>query len=669
MKTVKVFEKFPKLTKNPQLKFGINYLVSVAGGQWFMYNASEKSIITGTMGDIYNPGKPKDVSDYKEYRISTVIPFEVSNLIAHPAHIGLCLLWGRHGIAVVNIPVNSKNDDEIDQVKGTIIGEDLYMENVKLKTIQVKWHPSGAHKAVVALHSDFKVRLYTLDNPCVPLAEIGVGPPVESQQDPEDVLVGSELEVPTDIDFGPHLPKSNLWIIFVLQESGAIYYILIRALENIKRCYVELHGPLRAHDEVDDNLGVVRSKYTSLVVTKNFPIVITTGDLSNTLQHFLLLPDDFETEECVLEEKVLSGEMKLYLREKIILETISETDLNYLQLIQDPAADHRYVCVTETGVYLICVNFIPDIRLYVKSAGVTETLRSNPSTVRFLICWKVSDKSQPDKCLAGLSFCDPAEQKLLIVLGDLRAVLVDVNYSSYSVGDSPADLESGRSQNSASSFAFGSDFQDILKTVKTILKKDATQPLMCSPQEITGEDLEKFTIESLDLLAREYMERQEEAVNYLDCAISTVQVKTETMCENLEELLQSRVDLRQKAETIAEQYDEAGSKNEQFQKRLQTILHKQQQALPAMTDQEKQWRRTLEEWEKDVEIFKSWILALREKARAEKDNKLNQQAQALSLRLTPHQIAEIKSEIMRQHETILRLTKEIREMKQALGVP
>ena len=669
MKTVKVFEKFPKLTKNPQLKFGINYLVSVAGGHWFMYNGSEKSIITGSMTDVYNPvqGKPKDVSEYKEYQISTVIPFEVSNLIAHPADIGLCLLWGRHGIAVVNIPVNPKNG-ESDQVKGTIIGEDLYMENVKLKTVQVKWHPGGTHKTIVALHSDFQIRLYNLDNPCVPLAEIGVGPPVESQPDPEDVLVGSEMEVPTDFDFGPHLPKSNLWIIFVLQESGAIYYILIRALENIKRCYVELHGPLRAHDEVDDNLGVVRSKYTSLVATKNFPIVITTGDLSNTLQHFLLLPDDFETDECVLEEKVLSGDMKLYLREKIILETVSETEPNYLQLIPDPTADHRYVCVTETGVYLVCVNFIPDIRLYVKSdAAATETLRPNPSTVRFLICWKVSDKSQPDKCLAGISFCDPAEHKLLIVLGDLRAVLVDVNYSSYSVGDSPHDSER-RNKNSASSFAFGSDFQDILKTVKTILKKDASQPLMCSPQEITGEDLEKFTIESLDLLAREYMERQEEAMNYLDCAISTVQVKTETVCENLEELLQSRVDLRQTAEAVAEHYDEAASKNEQFQKRLQSILYKQQQALPAMTDQEKQWRRTLEEYQKDVEIFKSWILALREKAHAEKDNKYNQ-VQALGLRLTPHQITEIKSEIMRQHETILRLTREIREMKQALGVP
>ncbi|CAG7818946.1 unnamed protein product, partial [Allacma fusca] len=323
--------------------------------------------------------------------------------------------------------------------------------------------------------------------------ETNVGPRAQKQS---NFLTQEESQIPIDFDFGPHLPKSNLLLIFVLEQSGALYYILLRTLDNIKKCYKEVHGPLRIHGELDDKLTFVGSKHTSLVVTKNFPIVVTTGDLSNTLQHFLLLPDDFETDEVVVEEKVLSGEIKLYLRERIILETISETDNNYLNLIQDPNIDHRMSCVTETGIYIINVNFVPEVRLFLRSSGDNDNLRSTPSSVQFLVCWKVNDKSQPGRCLAGLSFCDALEQKLLIVLGDLRAFTVDV---SCSVLDDMGKYDTSRDGVGSGGFAFGSEIQDISKTVKNMLKKSATQPLMCSNQEVQGEDLEKFTVEALEL--------------------------------------------------------------------------------------------------------------------------------------------------------------------------
>ncbi|CAG7692465.1 unnamed protein product, partial [Allacma fusca] len=111
-------------------------------------------------------------------------------------------------------------------------------------------------------------------------------------------------------------------------------------------------------------------------------------------------------------------------------------------------------------------------------------------------CWKVNDKSQPGRCLAGLSFCDALEQKLLIVLGDLRAFTVDV---SCSVLDDMGKYDTSRDGVGSGGFAFGSEIQDISKTVKNMLKKSATQPLMCSNQEVQGEDLEKFTVEALEL--------------------------------------------------------------------------------------------------------------------------------------------------------------------------
>ena len=60
------------------------------------------------------------------------------------------------------------------------------------------------------------------------------------------------------------------------------------------------------------------------------------------------------------------------------------------------------------------------------------------------------------------------------------------------------------------------------------------------------------------------MERQQETMNYLDCAISTVLVKSEIMSENLEELVQTNMELRQAAEVIAERkrYEESRGRNE-----------------------------------------------------------------------------------------------------------
>ncbi|CAG7819246.1 unnamed protein product [Allacma fusca] len=131
--------------------------------------------------------------------------------------------------------------------------------------------------------------------------------------------------------------------------------------------------------------------------------------------------------------------------------------------------------------------------------------------------------------------------------------------------------------------------------------------------------------------------------------------------------MHGRIDLRQAAESIAEQYDERNHKNEGFQKRLEVALHKQQQSLPAITDQEKLWRKTLQDYQKDIELFKTSVENLKNKVESEKKEKFEKVSES-SLKLAPNQILEIKNQIRKQHDEVERLTKEIRELKAALGI-
>ncbi|CAG7819633.1 unnamed protein product, partial [Allacma fusca] len=188
LKTVRTFEKFPSLWSSNQ-QLDISYLVSISCGQWFMYNPKGRSVVTGSCSEVYRNSESKPISSYQEYSVTSAVHFEVTHLLAHPSQVGLILLWGKHGIAVITLPTTTADPAS---VSSQLIGEDLFVENVKLETIQVRWLPSS--KIVVVLHSDHQLRLYDASS-SVLMTETNVGPRAQKQS---NFLTQEESQIPID---------------------------------------------------------------------------------------------------------------------------------------------------------------------------------------------------------------------------------------------------------------------------------------------------------------------------------------------------------------------------------------------------------------------------------------------------------------------------------------
>jgi len=575
----KFFDKFkiddPNATKGSKTQS----LAFVLDGVYYYWKSSTNTLIKANCSDIWDLDGNGTNASYEEWSLSQSIAFSVENLSVqkNPTEGEACLLWGPTGAAVVTFTSREKSRRV---ATCELLGELTYIENSRLRIIQAKWHPTTAYQIIMILNNDNFIRSYNIEDPRVIISATSVG-----TMDSIPLRYNAYLSS-IDFDFGPHLALSDQWTIFLLKSNGTISYLLMKFIANTDRHAWEPEKPVPIDGEGED--ADVFKQPGSLSVSGTYPLLITVGSLSGSLHHGMLLPNVPNVNETspALDDAFVTGEVVLYVKESIMIEEPTVELCNF-RLLPDPLCSYRYARVHQEGIHLITVNFVHHIKKLLTSDGILDPYADTSAACTYLLCCKQDKGKQTD--LVTATFSDTLPQKFVAVTATGETLVYDIpKFIGLETGFGG---ETDKSRSQLNPIAINA-----VENVISRLAKTSNQPYISFPPDLSPEKKEELIRDSFEILENEYIEKHIKTLRFLRNAVKNLYERLEDTREGMTKLKTVQPTIRDKAEELAEQYEELNEVQAKLLTRYQAVLSHYERGLPVMSDEEKKWAKKFKEY-------------------------------------------------------------------------
>ncbi|XP_017103908.2 nuclear pore complex protein Nup88 [Drosophila bipectinata] len=542
----------------------------------------------------------------------TLIPSNTINLDVDRVLVSnegsLVALSGEHGVCILELPRRCGQDGYYNDGKERIIcrsfslDSQLFLNNLKLKVCQVRWHPySVSDSTLLVLFNNNTIRVYNHSK----LRYVWkVGPSIvrvggnSSLTDFGEVAVDFDIapaakpKEPEPLEEKSHTlnqsnkslqnktsavkPEKIEWPVIVLRENGNIYVLMTSVDSEL----VRLQGPITITPQVQDNYGL---ESCALMVIPSLPPTIVIAESNGKIHHALLMDAEAsehsfsEVDDFVLIEP---SQYVIHVLETVKLELglaapSQKGAVNPLYLKRDLINELRYFAYHDAGLHVVSVSFIAELQRYLESESEEDCLElTASSTAEYILCTKFesSDRVNPVFGLALLQM--PAGVVLLLGSGQVISLKLVID----------AKLLMTPSESKA--ITLDSDLQDcgttFVDTIKSLLQRSVNQPILADKLAApSAHESYELLNQAIEVLREQYLKRHDLVRAAFARHINQIQLKRDQQLQEIQDLEQERELISERAHKLAERFEEISDNQEVLVRKCHALMQKANVSLPS----------------------------------------------------------------------------------------
>ncbi|XP_018374219.1 PREDICTED: nuclear pore complex protein Nup88 [Trachymyrmex cornetzi] len=578
----------------------------------YVWNADKCCVLT--LNVAATRGKIGEDVPYQTLRPTDPPIFEVTNVLINETATQLAL-WGRLGIAIMELPKRWGKDAVYEGGKKEILCTNHNFGDFGATTeIQrTRWHPGSTNDShLLVLTSENSFRLYECDLGDAPRLvkcwKVGRAPSSSPSKIPDFTSLG---ETAVDFDFAtPTLRKPEMfvdkntneikesidwnqieWPILVLRGNGEV--LIVRGnvlLENCENPVVL--GSLSMYPSTDDNYGIDSCSIMCLQTTP--PIVVVamcTGKIYHAILLREILDDDDDDRKTWSQYgsnySLHTPDDALYVYECVELELgllFTDDDKKYncpIHLHCDKGNKSRYFCSHNAGIHMVSLPMVSQLEelIHDNSGNYLPSLL-NQSVLQYLFSTRTKH-TNIDEATPILGFGLLQEPCVLIALLHTGVVIdlsvIDLYYLPRIEQLEPV-MNTAKKVNKEPFDVY----------IKKLLRRDVSQPItkIGSRSMSLSESLE-LLYHATNIFRTQHFVRHDKVREEISKKVRALKALKSHLLKELDTLMETKKELRQTAERLAERYEDINDKQKELACRAEEVLRLVNYKEPLMTSIER----------------------------------------------------------------------------------
>ncbi|XP_055543607.1 nuclear pore complex protein Nup88 [Wyeomyia smithii] len=389
------------------------------------------------------------------------------------------------------------------------------------------------------------------------------------------------------------------WPIVILRGDGNVY-ILCAGIDTDRP---KLQGPISILPQVDDNYGL---DSCSLVVIPSLPPTVIIAESNGKTHHALLLEEEYPTERSFneLDSSLVIYPSEWYLQ---VLETV-ELELGLIgvdeaksfscpiYLKRDLLNESRYFAYHNAGLHAITLDFTRQLNQFVEADDDLSDkypLFNSQSRAEYLVCTKALQNMNTNAVLGFALLQSPAGILLQLASGQIVTLdlISDPNLIRH------WKIKSGNKFCSATDSPLKKMLRDSFQErIQSILKSGTTQPILKLDQssEPTPQEAFELLTQATRMLREHYFVKHEKARQEIERRVHVLRLLKDQQLNEISLLQQEKLQIRETAERLAENYEDICDKHSALFKRAQEVVRLATLRLPKGSFSEKKYADMIE---------------------------------------------------------------------------
>ncbi|GFO29650.1 nuclear pore complex protein nup88 [Plakobranchus ocellatus] len=209
--------------------------------------------------------------------------------------------------------------------------------------------------------------------------------------------------------------------------------------------------------------------------------------------------------------------------------------------------------------------------------------------------------------------------------------------------------------------------QSFKKQLEQILQRKSSVPILKSggDVELSQKDMFQLLSRITSILREEYIHKQDHARQELHSRISMLQQRKAHQIQDLKDLLDSRMSLRDNATAISEKLEKCKDDHENLRRRIESCLRKIQSQIPVLSEAERQEMKELNAIKSNMDLYKQNIDQVRVKQEYQ-ERQIQRGGGGSSPSLHQRQLTQIKSILQDESSDIEELKKDVSRLNLGL---
>ncbi|XP_024942757.1 nuclear pore complex protein Nup88 [Cephus cinctus] len=610
-------------------------IIEIRDDVLYAWNADKGAILT--LNVAATRGKASEDVSYQTLLLTDPPMFEITNLLINETLTQL-VMWGNLGLALVELPSRWGKDGAFEGGKDvvTCISHNLnscwsYFASGEVR--RARWHPGSTNDShLVVLTSQNTLQLFESEvgsepklirNWNIGMSRSGSPSKIPSFEDLGDTAVDFDFTTPTVKKSNGKMDKINWnqieWSILGLCGSGEVFIIRENILGETYSKSIRMEF-LTIHPWAEDNYG---TEFCSIMCIQTTPPIVILASCHGKIYHGILLKDVVDEKDKLnssnsIIERSNTPKDALYIYEIIEMELgllYREEDKKYtcpINLHSDKGNKSRYFCSHNAGIHMVSLPMVSQLDEYINASEENSELYiptlSNQSSFQYLLCTRTkhTNENQATPILGFGLLQDPCVLIVLLHTGVVvDLTVVDLQYLP--------KLEQPEPTMSPSKKVTKVPF-DVY--IKGLLRHEVTQPItkLSNQSELSAREALELLYRATHIFRTSYFINHDKVREELSKKVRSLKALKEHQLKELDRLIETKRELKQTAEHLAEHYEDIKDVQEDLARRADTVLRLVKQKEPSMSVAERAEALALKDMADNINELKMRLEQLKKKA-------------------------------------------------------
>lgn len=461
--------------------------------------------------------------------------------------------------------------------------------------------------------------------------------------------------------------KLVYWPVAVLNGCGDVFMVS----GSFGSQKTEISKPFSMMPETPDNYGL---DCCALLVLQSVPPTLVIASSKGVLHHCVLMSTELDDDRSFVE-----AEHKLYVLESVELQlglnlksSVAEEpfDCCPLRLHRDDIEPARYLVYHSAGVHAVIVPAVKQLQQFLELDDALDPELNPPAlnipcVAEYLLCTNISrcSKTLPKKSgqytgVLGLTIfeCPPT----------LITLLANGQVISLPLSSVPFGYSQPKTPSTSSRKDMPSPLKNMLKEpfdqhIACILKPKMTQPIMKLGDNVSAKQRYEVATKALKILREEYFTKLNEARQEIEKRIHALNLLKNQQLQEIKRLTEEKIEIKNRAEKIAEKCEDVHNKQESLTERVQMILRLASRRIPNITHSEREFFDKLKKIKIGANYNKAQIILARKNIEKQKRmiQQYESQDQKKDVYLSENRIEAIKLNLQERTAQITQLVEDI----------
>ncbi|XP_012288846.1 nuclear pore complex protein Nup88 isoform X2 [Orussus abietinus] len=553
---------------------------------------------------------------------------------------------------------------------------------------RARWHPGSTNDShLLVLTSENSFHLYECELGEKPRLmknwKVGPSPSRSPSKIPNFASLG---DTAVDFDFAtptlrPDVEEKNVetekinwnqieWPILVLRENGDVFIVHNVLTGNPSKPIVL--GSLSMYPPADDNYGI---DSCSILCIQTTPPLVVIAACSGKIYHAILLREAFEDEDKKTWSErgstysLHTPDDALFVFECVEMELglfFKDNDKKYscsIHLHSDKSNRSRYFCSHNAGIHVVSLPLVSQLDDYIavreEHADLYLPSFSKHSSSQYLVCTRTKHTREDEATpILGLGlFQEPCMLIALLHTGVvIDLTIVDLYYLPKI--DSPEPLISPNKRVNKEPF-------DV--HIRNLLQHEITQPItkLSLQSKLTVQEYLELLYRATHIFRTQHFVRHDKVREELGKKARTLKALKNHQMKELDILMETRKELQQAAEHLAERYEDIKDNQEYLARRAEEVLRLMNHKKPTMTVSERADAAELKKMDQKVKELVVRLEQLKRKATQQAKRLENYETleKKKEIVLSETQDNAVKSHLSQMTKDIAELTLQVKSLE------